>query len=255
MLTGAILCPPDLPNKHPELLFLGDRTRNTLERNFLRTNTAQNFHRFPRSSNMVNTGHPSNGCGTCRIKRIRCDETEPTCTNCVRSKRVCLGYRTQQVAHQQFGIMSDRASRQRSELGISLRRVRTNSTNLERKALTFASDSGVQDATIDQQSDLQALPDISRYVPAQHSLNRATSSTLGVTDAGFQSLQELAQSLDERKQLHEKYQLAMRELRNSISSPPYSETTLRPICLFALYEVRSFNLRQRGEKLITHSAR
>lgn len=32
------------------------------------------------------------GCLTCRKRRIKCDETHPTCTNCIKSKRTCLGY-------------------------------------------------------------------------------------------------------------------------------------------------------------------
>lgn len=29
---------------------------------------------------------------TCRKRRIKCDERKPTCFNCERSKKVCLGY-------------------------------------------------------------------------------------------------------------------------------------------------------------------
>ncbi|KAH7039601.1 uncharacterized protein B0I36DRAFT_345 [Microdochium trichocladiopsis] len=32
------------------------------------------------------------GCLTCRKRRIKCDETHPTCKNCQKSKRECLGY-------------------------------------------------------------------------------------------------------------------------------------------------------------------
>lgn len=32
------------------------------------------------------------GCLTCRKRRIKCDERHPTCTNCTKSKRICLGY-------------------------------------------------------------------------------------------------------------------------------------------------------------------
>ncbi|KAL5616547.1 hypothetical protein FOBRF1_005295 [Fusarium oxysporum] len=32
------------------------------------------------------------GCLTCRKRRIKCDETHPTCNNCKKSKRECLGY-------------------------------------------------------------------------------------------------------------------------------------------------------------------
>ncbi|CUS13919.1 unnamed protein product [Tuber aestivum] len=32
------------------------------------------------------------GCLTCRKRRIKCDEAHPTCKNCAKSKRDCLGY-------------------------------------------------------------------------------------------------------------------------------------------------------------------
>ncbi|MCJ1478991.1 hypothetical protein MMC13_007675 [Lambiella insularis] len=32
------------------------------------------------------------GCLTCRKRRIKCDEAHPTCRNCIKSKRECLGY-------------------------------------------------------------------------------------------------------------------------------------------------------------------
>ncbi|KAK3352833.1 hypothetical protein B0T25DRAFT_455700 [Lasiosphaeria hispida] len=32
------------------------------------------------------------GCLTCRKRRIKCDEAHPTCNNCKKSKRECLGY-------------------------------------------------------------------------------------------------------------------------------------------------------------------
>ncbi|KAF3930474.1 hypothetical protein ABW20_dc0110270 [Dactylellina cionopaga] len=32
------------------------------------------------------------GCLTCRKRRIKCDEAHPTCKNCAKSKRECLGY-------------------------------------------------------------------------------------------------------------------------------------------------------------------
>ena len=41
---------------------------------------------------MVNPGHASRGCSSCKMRRIKCDETRPGCTNCARSKRICLGY-------------------------------------------------------------------------------------------------------------------------------------------------------------------
>ncbi|KAL5332851.1 hypothetical protein BJX70DRAFT_91224 [Aspergillus crustosus] len=41
---------------------------------------------------MVYPGRPSTGCQTCRNRRIKCDETRPTCKACVRTGRECPGY-------------------------------------------------------------------------------------------------------------------------------------------------------------------
>ncbi|KAH8881071.1 hypothetical protein GQ53DRAFT_735959 [Thozetella sp. PMI_491] len=40
------------------------------------------------------------GCGTCKKRRIKCDEAKPTCTNCSRSGRICGGYASVSTAAQ-----------------------------------------------------------------------------------------------------------------------------------------------------------
>ncbi|PVH87857.1 hypothetical protein DL98DRAFT_648778 [Cadophora sp. DSE1049] len=42
---------------------------------------------------MVYCGKPSRGCQMCRTRRIKCDETKPTCNQCAKSRRVCPGYK------------------------------------------------------------------------------------------------------------------------------------------------------------------
>ncbi|KAK3325506.1 hypothetical protein B0H66DRAFT_126836 [Apodospora peruviana] len=32
------------------------------------------------------------GCHNCKLRRIKCDEKRPACSNCIRSKKVCTGY-------------------------------------------------------------------------------------------------------------------------------------------------------------------
>ncbi|KAN0089798.1 hypothetical protein V8E51_018377 [Hyaloscypha variabilis] len=36
---------------------------------------------------------PSGGCQTCKLRRIKCDETQPVCGKCKKSQRVCYGMR------------------------------------------------------------------------------------------------------------------------------------------------------------------
>ncbi|KAG9242793.1 hypothetical protein BJ878DRAFT_400793, partial [Calycina marina] len=42
---------------------------------------------------MVYCGRPSRGCQMCRTRRIKCDETKPTCKQCAKSRRQCPGYK------------------------------------------------------------------------------------------------------------------------------------------------------------------
>ncbi|KAK0669752.1 hypothetical protein QBC41DRAFT_101797 [Cercophora samala] len=42
---------------------------------------------------MVYLGRPSKGCQMCRTRRIKCDETKPTCNQCSKARRQCPGYR------------------------------------------------------------------------------------------------------------------------------------------------------------------
>ncbi|KAH8646955.1 hypothetical protein BGZ60DRAFT_391555 [Tricladium varicosporioides] len=44
---------------------------------------------------MVYCGKPSTGCQACRDRKTRCDRLTPSCSQCVRAKRVCPGYRNQ----------------------------------------------------------------------------------------------------------------------------------------------------------------
>ncbi|KAL2151550.1 hypothetical protein VTH82DRAFT_6648 [Thermothelomyces myriococcoides] len=42
---------------------------------------------------MVYCGKPSKGCQMCRTRRIKCDETKPTCNQCAKARRDCPGYK------------------------------------------------------------------------------------------------------------------------------------------------------------------
>lgn len=44
---------------------------------------------------MVYRGRPSAGCDVCRLRKIRCDQRRPTCSQCWTAARSCTGYRDQ----------------------------------------------------------------------------------------------------------------------------------------------------------------
>ncbi|KAM7199794.1 white-opaque regulator 1 [Rhypophila sp. PSN 637] len=66
---------------------------------------------------MVYCGKASQGCQSCRTRRIKCDKVRPQCTQCIRVAKTCPGYRDQlelmfrdestkviQKAHAQWGV-------------------------------------------------------------------------------------------------------------------------------------------------------
>ncbi|CAG8953200.1 hypothetical protein HYFRA_00003401 [Hymenoscyphus fraxineus] len=44
---------------------------------------------------MVFCGKPSKGCLNCRKRRIKCDQIQPSCSQCLRAEKDCSGYRDQ----------------------------------------------------------------------------------------------------------------------------------------------------------------
>jgi hypothetical protein len=56
-------------------------------------NLPHNGHALlPRTAKKEIKRRTKTGCLTCRRRRIKCDENRPTCNNCKKSKRDCLGY-------------------------------------------------------------------------------------------------------------------------------------------------------------------
>lgn len=44
---------------------------------------------------MVQRNRTFTGCGTCRIRHVKCDETLPVCRMCQQQDMTCLGYERQ----------------------------------------------------------------------------------------------------------------------------------------------------------------
>ncbi|KAE8441872.1 hypothetical protein EG329_004227 [Mollisiaceae sp. DMI_Dod_QoI] len=72
---------------------------------------------------MVYCGKPSKACGECRLRRTKCDYKKPSCSQCMRAGRTCIGYRDP----------SDLMFRDESE-GLSARRQRLKDTTSQKPA-------------------------------------------------------------------------------------------------------------------------
>ncbi|KAI8965534.1 hypothetical protein F5Y11DRAFT_294155 [Daldinia sp. FL1419] len=95
---------------------------------------------------MVYCGKPSKGCQMCRTRRIKCDETKPTCNQCAKSRRQCPGYKDEfdlifRNETQATERRARRASKKASEL--KTRKPDSTSGNVKASPVVFA-DNGKQ---------------------------------------------------------------------------------------------------------------
>jgi hypothetical protein len=158
---------------------------------------------------MVNPGHPCRGCLTCRFRRIKCDETRPTCYRCAKSKHPCLGYNVQSL----------------SQLRCS--RGPQNGPAGHRSTMPRLLSSS--SASLDVHGSLTASQQ-TRAHPAVHNV-------IALMEASFGSLSAESQTLSARKKLQQKYQDSIRNLASSLSSQDESASSDLSSYLFALYEV------------------
>jgi len=167
---------------------------------------------------MVNPGHPSKGCMTCRKRRIRCDEQRPICAKCQTSRRMCLGYSSQHSS----AMVTDRilecapATNLRHQAGETYQAIAVN---------------GEQQFNTTAISIYPRLPAPTKSEPCKRNFNSSVLSS-------FEPLQESAHTIGHHRALQRQYQNAIHDLRSQLASTNgLSEGTCIPAYLFAVYEV------------------
>jgi hypothetical protein len=199
----------------------GHRTRSLATTIISKYDATTNFANIADFEIMVHPGHPSKGCRTCKMRRIKCDEMRPICRKCASSKRICLGYdvpqsTTKQKAPSSTKDIQDAVLLQRKR---GFEQLITRPTSI--KVISCHTPLGSNNS-VKQPSQFEAV----------HSAIQAC----------FHSLQhDVAQTISQRKQLHNAYQSALRTLRStmlSASTYPSVEPAMAAYS-FALYEVRN----------------
>ncbi|KAI0845340.1 hypothetical protein F5Y00DRAFT_246362 [Daldinia vernicosa] len=75
---------------------------------------------------MVYCGKPSKGCQMCRTRRIKCDETKPTCNQCTKSRRQCPGYKDEfDLIFRNETQATERRARKASKKGLAIKTEKT----------------------------------------------------------------------------------------------------------------------------------
>jgi hypothetical protein len=179
---------------------------------------------------MVNTGHASKGCTTCKLRRIRCDVTRPTCLKCAKSKRICLGY---------SGV-----KRQTNVPGVCEAVVHGNDLVSVHHGLLILNEPWRNDfapggARTNLAFSLGTLKIASpgSFLTAGYRYEKPEVSVIPIINEGFSTLRLPSQTIAERRARLAKYGSAIRELRETIRCRPMSPTHFKPMLSFALYEV------------------
>lgn len=175
---------------------------------------------------MVNPGHPSRGCATCKLRRIKCDQAQPRCQKCESSKRLCLGY-------------------DRQNLAVSKRTAKVHTSGLQSEdalsaAWTLRKPHPVQSIVVpgpaimsEDSKDPKTLSDS----PKLEQYKSAVQYEMEPINSGFQSLQASSCTLSAHKNLQKRYQYAIHDLSSTLALSRDLSSSCHQAYLFTLYEV------------------
>ncbi|RDW73766.1 hypothetical protein BP5796_07208 [Coleophoma crateriformis] len=124
---------------------------------------------------MVYCGKPSRGCQMCRTRRIKCDETKPTCLQCQKSRRQCPGYKDD------FDLVF------RNETQATERRARkSNNAKKINTQLVQRKDAAQRSFSISSNSSEDANDDRSLITPTSATSTGSTSATYAALQGDLQ---------------------------------------------------------------------
>lgn len=193
---------------------------------------------------MVNPGHASKCCTTCKLRKIRCDLTRPFCRQCMKSGRVCLGF-------------GERPTKGRRVLHGSTMTVANGPTSLSSFSTTSDDRDGPRqiETSVTAASFLEVLlmtTSQSDYDNSESRLSLCTAATaqgsqkvavsvMDIMRKCLHSLRQPVQDLEKRRGLLADYGAATREMRATLIVSPLSPALGISVFLFSIYEV-CFNL-------------
>ena len=187
---------------------------------------------------MVYPGHPSNACGTCKARRVKCDEARPYCDKCVYSKRTCLGYHSRSLPTQDRSHIAQRRqwSTRRLIPATPWSKTMLSSPYInDAVALRFAENFIlIAQDPYSPGGFLQGLS-TALYKPNNHDTLRVT---FRVFAGSYYSLSQSYQTREKRRSLFHGYQTAIHGTRCALSSQRRSGTLIMTLYLLTLFEVR-----------------
>ena len=191
---------------------------------------------------MVNPGHPSGACETCKVRRIKCDETRPYCLCCISTGRICVGYRSHRLTSRQFARRQQKNLQWSSERTEASNSYRTGlSTSLLEDSNTFYFFEHFLPSPSEPRSSRIFLDSL-RTTLANMDGYDTLRTTLAIIASGYRSLSQPLQTRRERRALLQGYQTVVHATRQRLSSQHISGALIVSVYLLALYEVCRFAL-------------
>ncbi|POR37839.1 Uncharacterized protein TPAR_01972 [Tolypocladium paradoxum] len=181
---------------------------------------------------MVNPGRPSRACATCKQRKIKCDQSQPTCTPCARSGWACPGIpletdvrfrnQTDLVARNfrrgNLALHLLRANRPAGTQGWAASPTRAPSSSLADRGTAFFLRHYVH--RLDDESTAAAGGGIHEYIPALLRQEGATESFKTIlAAAGLAALVNVGNTAAWRFEAYRLYNNSIRHLKSDLNDP------------------------------------
>lgn len=180
---------------------------------------------------MVNPGHASRGCGTCKYRRVQCDAGRPTCQHCAQSRRICLGYidSRSQTDHYPISADQERCSEE-YRLG--------HSSSDPQEARSHQTDHwrGISKAAGQYLACRNAFISALSQSATNDKSHTTLSSDCRMLAGMFNALRQQAQDVNTRKTLLADYGQVTQNLRRALETSVSMSIAL-PVFFLCLYEV------------------
>ncbi|KAL5001263.1 hypothetical protein BDV10DRAFT_13757 [Aspergillus recurvatus] len=188
---------------------------------------------------MVHRGKLSAACGPCRSRRLKCDEKRPSCSQCIRARRECSGYRN--VSAGRFYDQTEEVKRKNSPSSSS------SSQSPSQQQTHSPSTSLVGQQIVVSLKDQGAAFALSRFISRTvgcnlvHILNTpsARAVTASINAVGLAALSNIHQSPQLMRTARQEYVSALAETNAVLSDrvQATSNASLVAVTFLGIYEL------------------
>ncbi|KAL4747615.1 hypothetical protein BDW72DRAFT_206320 [Aspergillus terricola var. indicus] len=197
---------------------------------------------------MVHRGKLSAACGPCRSRRLKCDHKKPSCSQCIRAKRECSGYRD--ISSGRFLDQTEEVKRKNSPSSSSSSTITSSSRSSQspsRQQISSPSTLFSQQQVSIPLRDQGAAFALSRYLhrsvgnnlPSILNTPSARAVTASINAVGLAALSNIHQSPQLMFTARQEYGSALAETNAALSNPMQatSDASLVAVTFLGIFEL------------------